>query len=46
MVPPYGIRWEGRIEKNAFNFLKKDSHGDMQIISGRKMEYEFILETR
>ena len=45
MVPPYGIRWEGRI-KRCFKISLKGSHHDMQIMSRRNAEYVFILKTR
>ena len=45
MVPPYGIRWEER-RKKCFRIFPKDFHLDMQLMSGRHVEYENMLETR
>ena len=38
VVPPYGIRGEGRKEKKCFEIFSKDSHHDMQIMSRHHAE--------
>ena len=37
VVPPYGIRWEGK-RKKCYKIFFKDSHHDMQIMSRRNAE--------
>ena len=44
MIPPYGIN--GKEEEKYFKIFLKDSHHDMQLMSRREKEDDFLLETR